>query len=187
MNIIALVFLILICVYFDFRYRKIPNIITMPVILFGLSFWTVFNKVDGLVFSLIGVLVGFLVFLVPYIAGGMGAGDVKLMMAIGALLGWKLTVISALYTAIAGGIIALGHILFTKSGKDVRVRLFRILVVPIFKFVYRLTGVRRFLVWQNKYDLEKEGITQKYIPYAIPIAIGTLLAISGLFQGIINF
>lgn len=187
MNRIAIIILMTLCVYFDFRYRKIPNIITMPVIVFGLSYWTVVNKYDGFTFSLIGILVGFLVFLLPYIAGGMGAGDVKLMMAVGALIGWKLTLISALYTAIAGGIIAFGYILISKSGKDVRIGLFMILIVPLLKLAYRLTGVRKFLTWQNKYDVEKEGTSQKYIPYAIPIAIGTFLAVSGLFQGIINF
>lgn len=187
MNIIALVFMLLICVYFDFKYRKIPNKVTVPVLLFGLLYWTVIDKLDGLAFSLVGVLMGFLVFLVPYIAGGMGAGDVKLMMVIGALVGWKLTVLSALFTAIAGGLIALGYIIFTKSGKDARVGLFQIVMVPILKFLYRLTGVRRFLTWQSKYDKAKDGTTKKYIPYAIPIAIGTLLAVSGLFQGIINF
>lgn len=187
MNLIALVIMMTLCVYFDFRYRRIPNIITLPILLFGLSFWTVINKLDGLTFSLLGTLVGFLVFLVPYIAGGMGAGDVKLMMAVGALLGWKLTMISALYTAIVGGIIAIGYIVISKNRKDVRIVLYKILIVPILKFVYQYTGVHSFLTWQKRYDVVKEGMSQKYIPYAIPIAIGTFLAVSGLFQGIINF
>lgn len=187
MNIIALVFLVTVCVYYDFRYRKIPNKLTMPFLLFGLVYWSVVNKIDGFAFSLIGAVVGFLVFLVPYISGGMGAGDVKLMMAVGALLGWKLTVLSALFTAIVGGLISLGYIIFSKNGKDVRIGLFQILIVPFLKITYRLTGARRFLTLQSKYDNVKEGITKKYIPYAIPIAIGTLLAVSGLFQGIINF
>ncbi|MBR0575264.1 prepilin peptidase [Proteiniclasticum sp. BAD-10] len=187
MNVIALVILLVVCVYFDLKYRKIPNKITIPILLFGVIYWTVVNKLDGLTFGLVGVLVGFLVFLAPYIAGGMGAGDVKLMMAVGALLGWKLTILSALFAAIAGGLIALGYIILTKSGKDARVGLFQIIIVPILKFLYRFTGVRKFLTWQTKYDNAKEGTTKKYIPYAIPITIGTLLAVSGLFQGIINF
>lgn len=187
MNICILFLVLSISVYFDFKYRKIPNKLTMPFLLIGLSYWSIVNELNGFVFSLAGALVGFLIFLVPYIAGGMGAGDVKLMMTVGSLLGWKLTVLSALYTAVAGGIFALFYILYNKAGKGARIGLFQIIIVPIMKIFYRLTGVRKFLTWQSRYDNVKEGITKNYIPYAIPIAIGTLLAVSGLFQGIINF
>lgn len=187
MDRMVLLFLLIVSTIFDILYRKIPNKLTVTAMITGLFYWFITKRFHGLTFSITGLAVGFLIFLLPYIAGGIGAGDVKLMMSIGALVGWKLTVVSALFTAIAGGLIAIGYIVFSKNGKDVRIRLFQIIIVPILKVIYRVTGVRRFLTWQSKYDFEKNRVSKMYIPYAIPIAIGTSLAVSGLFQGIINF
>ena len=52
------------------------------------------------------MVVGFGFFFLFYIAGGMGAGDVKLMAAIGSLLGPKDVLYAGAYTAIAGGVYA---------------------------------------------------------------------------------
>lgn len=187
MNVFVLILVLMIAVYFDFRFRKIPNKVTFPAITFGIIYWLFSSNLVGFSFSIGGVLVGFLVFIVPYIAGGMGAGDVKLMMAVGALLGWKFTVLSALLTAVAGGIIALGYIIFNNGGKDARANLFQLLVIPICKIIYRITCIKWFLSIQSKHKVSNDVKSKKYIPYAIPIAIGTLLAVSGLFNGIINF
>ena len=62
--------------------------------------------------ALAGAACGFLVFLVFYVLGGMGAGDIKLMAGFGALLGYSKSFEAALWTAGAGGLIALGVIAF---------------------------------------------------------------------------
>ena len=54
-----------------------------------------------------GLMVGLAVFFPLFALGAMGAGDVKLMAAIGAWIGWKAIVLVALYGSLAGGVLAL--------------------------------------------------------------------------------
>jgi prepilin peptidase CpaA len=62
----------------------------------------------GLLYAGIGTVAGFAVFLVFYLLGGMGGGDVKLMAGFGALLGFHRLLEATLWTAGVGGLIALG-------------------------------------------------------------------------------
>jgi len=72
---------------FDVKSRRIPNFITIPGFLFGLCLHLALGGWKQLLSALAaGIICGF-VFLVFYIAGGMGAGDVKLMMAVGSIAG----------------------------------------------------------------------------------------------------
>ena len=96
-----------IAVCYDLRFRRIPNWLTFPAMIVGIAYHTYFGGIPAFFLSLGGLLLGFAVFFVFYAIGGMGAGDVKLMAAIGALLGPKDVLFAALYTAIAGGVYAI--------------------------------------------------------------------------------
>jgi prepilin peptidase CpaA len=112
------VFLVLIiAVVWDLRFRRIPNWLTLPVLVFGVGYHTITAGTTGLVFSLLGVAVGFGFFLLFYLAGGMGAGDVKLMAAIGSLLGPKDVLFAGAYTAIAGGVYAVILLIAIKENR----------------------------------------------------------------------
>jgi prepilin peptidase CpaA len=63
---------------------------------------------QGAFWALAGAVAGFLVFLVFYLLGGMGGGDVKLMAGFGALLGTNRLLEAALWTAGVGGVFAVG-------------------------------------------------------------------------------
>jgi len=91
----------------DLRTRRIPNILTATLAAVGVGLAAAgFGRV-GLGASLLGCLLG-LAFMMPgHIFGATGAGDVKLLAAAGALLGPKDTIYAFLYTAIAGGVLAL--------------------------------------------------------------------------------
>jgi len=91
----------------DLRTRRIPNILTATLAAIGIGLAAAgFGRV-GLGASLLGCLLG-LAFMMPgHIFGATGAGDVKLLAAAGALLGPKDTIYAFLYTAIAGGVLAL--------------------------------------------------------------------------------
>ena len=81
----------------DCRTKRIPNWTCLFVFVSGLFLEFVFRGWTGLGAALIGGLLGFVAFLIPYLRGGMGGGDVKLMAAFGALLGgWKPTFIAIL-------------------------------------------------------------------------------------------
>ncbi len=75
----------------DYRFRKIPNKLTVPVFLSGLVYQLVFFGFAGLLDGLAGFAIGFGTLFVLWIIGGGGGGDVKLMGAIGVWLGRVLT------------------------------------------------------------------------------------------------
>lgn len=91
----------------DFVYKKIYNFITLPAIALGLIGNSVFGGWDGLKFSLLGLLIGSGVFFLIFIFGGMGGGDVKLMAAIGALMGSPFIVGAVFYSILVGGLLAI--------------------------------------------------------------------------------
>ena len=106
----TLEFLILNCVlaisvWTDIRFRRVPNeflyvgLIAYMILLywFGLDPW----------FSLKGGILGLIVFLPFYLLGGMGAADLKLLGLVGVYLGSQGVLYSALYTALAGGMLAI--------------------------------------------------------------------------------
>ncbi len=107
-GVLVLMAVLLVAAVFDFRYRRIPNWLTVAGVLLGLAMNTIIGRPDGgLVFSLVGLLVAFAVYLVLYALRAMGAGDVKLMAAAGALLGWQRWFGLFLVTAIIGGLMAI--------------------------------------------------------------------------------
>jgi prepilin peptidase CpaA len=90
----------------DLKRRHIANWIPALAFGAGLILKTVQGGWRGAGSSLLGSLAGAAVFLIFYIAGGMGGGDVKLMAGFGALLGPKLLLEAALWTAGCGGVMA---------------------------------------------------------------------------------
>jgi prepilin peptidase CpaA len=105
----------------DLYRRRISNVTSAAAFALGLGTQTWLHGLRGAGNSLAGTLVGFVVFLIFFLLGGMGAGDVKLMAGFGAVLGWSQTWVAALMTAIVGGLFALGYLgicKLRKSSKD---------------------------------------------------------------------
>lgn len=77
--------------WLDWRFRRIPNWLTVSVFFSGLATNTVISGWQGTKVALEGAGIGLGVFLIPVLLRGIGAGDLKLMGALGACLGpWKL-------------------------------------------------------------------------------------------------
>jgi prepilin peptidase CpaA len=91
----------------DLRRREIPNWIPVAALIGGIACQVVEKGWLGLGSALLGAVTGFAVFLVFYLLGGMGGGDVKLMAGFGALLGAGRLLEAALWTAGIGGLMAL--------------------------------------------------------------------------------
>ena len=148
-----LVVFVVAVVYTDWRYRRIPNAFTYPVMLAGLvlgAFEAVPGEafVNGLVDHVAGLVVGFLVAYPFYAMGGLKAGDGKYLMAVGAMRGLGLLLVGAVYGALLGGVIALGFI-----------------------------AVRR-LRPANGATASMGGVMKTWIPYGVALGLGTLLALA---------
>ncbi len=77
----------------DLRVRRIPNLLVFPAMAVGIvshvSWQSLGQSWSGASWGLKGVGMGFILLLIPYLVGGMKAGDVKFLMAIGAFVGWE--------------------------------------------------------------------------------------------------
>jgi prepilin peptidase CpaA len=93
---------------YDVCYRRIPNWLTAGGVLAGLIMNTfLYQGWPGLRASLLGGAAGFCVYLALYSIRAMGAGDVKMMAAVGAIVGWQNWVGIFMITAILGGVAAM--------------------------------------------------------------------------------
>jgi prepilin peptidase CpaA len=91
----------------DLRTRRIPNLLTFGAALAALAVHAYAGGFAGAWMSVAGWLVGAAFFLPFFALGGMGGGDAKLLAALGAWLGPAAIVWVALYSSLAGGVMAL--------------------------------------------------------------------------------
>ena len=105
----VLLAMVLAAAVYDVRYRRIPNWLTLAGILAGVALNGFLDQGrPGLfVSSLLGLAIAFGLYFVLYALRAMGAGDVKLMAAVGAIVGWPDWFGVFIVTAIIGGIMAL--------------------------------------------------------------------------------
>ncbi len=98
---------------FDLRTRRIPNVLTLGAAFAAIVFSVATRGSAGVVTAGGGWLLGVVLFFPFFALGGMGAGDVKLLGAIGAWLGPQAVLQVALCSAIAGGVFAVAVALQT--------------------------------------------------------------------------
>jgi prepilin peptidase CpaA len=91
----------------DLRSSRIPNWLTLGAVASGVAYHAFAPSGGGAAAAGFGLLAGLLVFFPFFALGALGAGDVKLMAALGSWLGWLPVVYVALYGAIAGGVLAI--------------------------------------------------------------------------------
>ncbi|MBV9760430.1 MAG: prepilin peptidase [Acidobacteriaceae bacterium] len=99
---------------FDLRYRRIPNWLNLGAITAGLAANILLFALHGFTFALLGMGCSLLIYVPLYLVRGMGAGDVKLMAAVGAIVGpWNWLGIF-LCTALLGGLVSLLYVLLRR-------------------------------------------------------------------------
>ena len=103
---IALIALVLVAAAYDLRFRRIPNWLNLSGMIIGFGLNIFFFGGHGLRAASLGFLCALLAYLPLYLIRGMGAGDVKLMAAVGAIAGPSNWLGIFLATAIAGGIVS---------------------------------------------------------------------------------
>ncbi len=146
----------------DVRARRIPNALTGAAVLAGFGLHCAVGGLADLGSALLACLVAGGLFLLPYLAGGMGAGDVKLMAALGAVSGLHALPSVLLATAVSGGIVALAVVV---RGRALRATLGG--VVSVLRH-HAQRGMRA----HNELNLSHASRLR--IPYAVPAFMGCL-------------
>ena len=144
----------------DVRSRRIPNYLTGPAILCGLVLHLALGGTVELGRSCMGGLIAGALFLIFFIVGGMGAGDVKLMAAIGCLAGTEYIGNIVLGTVISGAAIALALALHRRILRETLANVLDLVLH------HSVAGMRRHP------ELNISNPDTVRLPYAVPIAIG---------------
>jgi len=149
----------------DLRSRRISNVLILFGLLSGLSFNLMFSGLLGLGWSLLGGLLGLAVFFPFFALGGLGAGDVKLLACLGAILGPGDLLAVALVGAVIGGAMAL------------------IVALIRGRLLSTLRGVGELLAFWMSGGLKPSPVLRLdnpgtlKIPYAVPVAAGTFVVL----------
>jgi prepilin peptidase CpaA len=150
---------------FDLRTRRIPNWLTFGAAAVGLAYHIVTGGASGAALGIAGWATGVALLIAPYALGGMGAGDLKLLGALGAWLGPGDIFWLAMYTGIAGAVMAL--IVGAWNGY------LRPAVGNIWLLLthWRVSGLRPFP------ELTLESSQGPRLAYAAPILVGTIVVL----------
>ena len=163
-SLFLLVPLAIIIIYYDVRYRRIPNAFVLAALISGLTINATFGGLSGALSSLGGCAFAFILIFVLHVFGAMGAGDVKLFSAIGAVTGAHLVLPTFFVVVLTGGVLAL--IATIKAGV-LRTTMHRVLQI----FCGFLPGweMPRFSVPADR---------TKTVPYGVAITIGGLISVA---------
>jgi prepilin peptidase CpaA len=153
---------------------QVYNLLTFPVMLAGLIYHTAYGGWGGLAFSSAGIAFGLAVFAIPYLMGGMGAGDLKFVAALGAWLGITRMTAIVFFGCLATGIYSL--MLVCRTGG------FRQLWLNLQLTVFRLVAVGKFLVPDDRMEHIHDWTTdperrRRLIPFSAMIAIGVVITL----------
>ncbi len=161
LSIISLVFLI--SLYFDLRYQRIPNLLCAVTLITGFTAQIYFSGWSGLLSAFIGAGLAFLILFPAFCFKFFGAGDVKLMVAIGSFLDVKLLLWSLIYSLVAGSITSICLALYKLGWQAVK---------EVLLHYFRCLYLRQFIRPDN------QGFLEMKIPYAPAFAIGWVWACS---------
>lgn len=150
-----------IATYTDCRWRLIRNILTVPAIALGLLLNFLGSGWPGLTSGLLGLAAGFGLMMFPVVFGQMGGGDVKLMAALGSLLGAYAIMNVFLYTTLAGGLLAFGFALYRREGFNTLRRTWHL--------------AKGLLIFRTAPIMESESEQAVTMPYGLAITVGTLI------------
>lgn len=164
---ILLVVLVMAAAATDIRSRRIPNWLTLSGVCAGLSLNWFLHGLDGLKSSVEGLLLGFGVYFVLYALRAMGAGDVKLMAAVGSVVGPSNWVAVFLASAMAG--LILGVVLMVRKGR-VKETLRNTLFI-----VGELVHLRA--PYERRKELDVKDPRALKMPHGVAIAAGAMVCV----------
>jgi prepilin peptidase CpaA len=161
-QIAFLIPLAVIVAYYDVRYRRIPNAFVLATFISGIAINAITGGFQGVMGSLAGCALGFVLMFVLHVFGAMGAGDVKLFAAIGAVMGAQLVLPTFVVVVLTGGLLAFVSVIRAGTLITTMNRVLQILVgfLPGWQ-------VPRFAVPADR---------RYTIPYGVAITIGSIIS-----------
>ena len=147
----------------DFRLHRIPNYVTVPGAILGLLYHAFMPNGWGVLTSLAGFAVGFLLLLVPWLLGGGGMGDVKLLAALGAWLGPTYMLVAFTVSIMMAAVMALSVLIQVACTQGVSVA----------KRRYLSGGIAP----QQKKGRPAKKPT-RVLPFAVPVAMSTWILLA---------
>ncbi|MGA3800254.1 A24 family peptidase [Pseudomonas fluorescens] len=156
---VVLIGLLGVAVVSDLRRHRIPNLLILVGLVLGLASQTYSGGISGMGDSLLGLLIGFSLFLPMYALGGMAAGDVKLMAMVGSFLPPHYALWAVFYSLLWGGMC--GFLIVLVRGQ----------------FLQTL-GRYRLMFWARAYVApSSDEVAGKPFPYTVAILLGTFTSI----------
>jgi prepilin peptidase CpaA len=162
---IAVVVVAVVAASWDITTRRIPNALTFGVALAAFLVHAYVGGWSGAGMAVAGWVAGVALFFPVFALGGMGAGDVKLLGAIGACLGPVAAVWVALYSGIAGGV--LGLLVAGFSGY----------LLQMFSNVWSLLMFWRVMGLRPAPELTLSTHQGPRLAYAVPVLAGLMVTL----------
>jgi prepilin peptidase CpaA len=157
-----LTLVLVIASFIDIRSLRIPNWLTYSSLAWGIFYFSILKGYEGFFYSFSGAATGVALLMIPYLIGGTGAGDVKLIGAVGSFLGSKGVFSVFMVSSILAGFYAL--ILIASRG----------LLIGTFKR-YGIILKRFIITQQFIYIPPNKKEKELKIRYGLAIALGTFL------------
>lgn len=152
---------------YDFRFRRIPNWLNLSGLILGVGLNILYFQAQGAALAVEGMLLATTIYLPLYLLRAMGAGDVKLMAAIGSLVGPSHWLEIFLTTVLAGGLFAVVAAL--KKGR------LRHTLWNVWYLVCELKGFR--LPSKSNEELDVRQKQALRLPHGVSIATGTIVTL----------
>lgn len=151
----------------DIRTRRIPNWLTLSGVCAGLGLNSALYGLAGLKASASGLALGFGCYLVLYCLRAMGAGDVKLMAAVGAIVGPSSFIAVLIATALSGGVLALALIIWKGRVKE-----------TFWNTLFIVGELMHFRApYSKRTDLDVKDPRSVNMPHGVAIAAGTIICL----------
>jgi prepilin peptidase CpaA len=164
---VLLLALVVAAAVYDILFRRIANWLVITALAVGLSLNVFLFEWAGLKTSLLGVALAFAVYFPMYLLRGMGAGDVKLMTAVGAIVGPGTWFAILIFTGVIGGLTAVALLL-------VRGRLRH----TFWNVGFLLSRILQFKPPYANTELDVRSAQGIRLPHGALIALGTLAFIT---------
>lgn len=154
-------------IWWDVREGRVPNALTGGALLLGLALG-IWGGMETFVSALAGAGAGFAVALPVFLVGGLGGGDVKLLAAMGSLLGFGQLPAALAAIAVIGGLMAAFEVVRRGAVRRTARNIF--LIIMSF-------GRDSFTRWKQREAGNAFTVgspTAITVPYAVAIAVGSV-------------